>query len=328
MQFGGSYSIIKIKHLFIFSFDKMKRFISHFLVFLVGFVAIITTLAVAVPYNANGYYLSELDKREMVKEKNRPESIILLGGSNVAFGFDSKLIADSLKKNVINGGVHAGLGIKYMIDDIPSYIRKGDILILSPEYDQFWDLMAYGELPLCAMFYIDGLRYPGKISSKQILAIIENTPRFVREKCEQSLFAAAGLSTDPTYLRSSFNSYGDACWHWYNERKHGFNGNVSTLLPIDGFNEDAFEYVVERLKSIQNKGIKVVLFPPAVEKESFGYMKRRVDYLSMRLSQKGFSFACSPIECAMDMSFFYDTKYHLNHEGAKEHSRALLHFLK
>ena len=45
---------------------------------------------------------------------------------------------------MINYGLHAGIGLKYMIDDISTYARKGDIIVFAPEYEHFYTI-AYGE---------------------------------------------------------------------------------------------------------------------------------------------------------------------------------------
>lgn len=74
-----------------------------------------------------------------------PPRIIFVGGSNLAFGLDSQRIKDSLNINVINYGLHAGIGLKYMVDDISTYARKGDIIVFAPEYSHFYSGLAYGE---------------------------------------------------------------------------------------------------------------------------------------------------------------------------------------
>jgi len=60
------------------------------------------------------------------------------------YSFNSKMILDSLNINPINKGVNAGIGLIYMMDEILPYIKEGDIIVISPEYDQFYGNFAYG----------------------------------------------------------------------------------------------------------------------------------------------------------------------------------------
>ena len=46
--------------------------------------------------------------------------------------------------NPINTGIHAGMGLIYMLDHSIGFIRKGDIVVISPEYDHFYGNNAYG----------------------------------------------------------------------------------------------------------------------------------------------------------------------------------------
>lgn len=66
-------------------------------------------------------------------EKDIPQ-IILVGGSNTLFGIDSKMIVDSTQYDVVNMGIHMGLGYYYQTQEMINDLRKDDIVILIPEY--------------------------------------------------------------------------------------------------------------------------------------------------------------------------------------------------
>ena len=46
----------------------------------------------------------------------------------MAFGYNSKIISDSMNMDVINFGLHAGFGLKYIIDVLSLYVKEGDIV--------------------------------------------------------------------------------------------------------------------------------------------------------------------------------------------------------
>src|SRR6185503_964686 len=63
--------------------------------------------------------------------KNTPSPrIVLVGGSNVAWVFDSQLKEQSLKVHVINDGLDVHIGITPLVE-LKEYIHKGDIIIIS-----------------------------------------------------------------------------------------------------------------------------------------------------------------------------------------------------
>ncbi len=50
-------------------------------------------------------------------------------------------------------GVHAGLGMKYIIDDALPYVNKGDLIVLFPEYEHFYTDNFYGEMELVSTVF-------------------------------------------------------------------------------------------------------------------------------------------------------------------------------
>ncbi len=139
----------------------------------------------------------------MLSKPNRHPAIVLFGGSNVAFGYDSKIIYDSLHIPVINAGLHASVGLKYMIDDCFPNLKKGDILVFSPEYDHFYGDMAYGQQPMADLAYISNFKIANTFTYKQWISVINNTPKYLRGKIESNVFNILGLETDPVYTKIS-----------------------------------------------------------------------------------------------------------------------------
>ena len=77
------------------------------------------------------------------------------------------------------------------------------------------------------------------------------------------------------------------------------------------------------MKEVQTKGVKVILFPPAIEKNAYIDKKLKIEYISTLLSRAGFPFVWATDHDAFTKDKFYDTVYHLNHEGAKMHAETL-----
>jgi hypothetical protein len=78
-----------------------------------------------------------IDKRVMLDAKSPPR-VILVGGSNLMFGVDSAVLEEALGVTVVNMGVFGGLGLLAPIEVILPHVRKGDTVVLVPEYEMLF----------------------------------------------------------------------------------------------------------------------------------------------------------------------------------------------
>ena len=82
----------------------------------------------------NTYYAALVDKFDYLKSKADKKKIVLVGGSNVAFGFNSELLEKEFPEyEVVNFGLYAGLGTKIMMDLALPFVGEGDMVFLIPE---------------------------------------------------------------------------------------------------------------------------------------------------------------------------------------------------
>lgn len=108
-----------------------------FRAFVIGSFSLLlaTSIFISIKPDTENYFYASLEKTRLLQETPSPR-IILFGGSNIAFGIDSEMMAQELGIPVINDGLHAGLGI-IPLNEIRDYIRQGDIIILSLESHTF-----------------------------------------------------------------------------------------------------------------------------------------------------------------------------------------------
>ena len=77
-------------------------------------------------FSLKSQYLIEADEQRLV----------LVGGSNVAFGANCH--AETItSRTVVNLGLHAGIGLNVMLEQALSGIRAGDLVVVSLEYEHF-----------------------------------------------------------------------------------------------------------------------------------------------------------------------------------------------
>ena len=306
----------------------MRKYLYKVFLFVCAFFFLLLVIGFVLPYNKDGYIRAQKVKMETLANPNRKPTIVILGGSNAAFGYDTKQLNDSLPMPVYNAGLHAGMGMKFFLDDCSQYLKKGDILVFSPEYDQFYGNLNDGQSEMTDAFYLYHCHYPGKMSYKQMIGVIQNTPSYLRRKIEYNLFALAHLKTDPVYTLSSINKYGDVTWHWYHTRAHGAPVERGLDAGKGIFNEEAFAYLVDKLNNLKRKGVTIVMYPAAFEQVAYNGSVRSIAQIAERLERVGFPYVSDPKECSFPKDDFYDTDYHLNHQGALLHNKHLLDVLK
>jgi len=61
--------------------------------------------------------------------------VLAVGGSATLHSFDTVTASKRLGLPVVNFGTHAGLGLSYTLDRAERILRRGDIVVLAPEYD-------------------------------------------------------------------------------------------------------------------------------------------------------------------------------------------------
>jgi hypothetical protein len=115
----------------------MRAFLLKLLTFLLiqaGLFGLI--LASANLRSEQNYLAATLEKHARLKSAPSPR-LILVGGSNLAFGINSEALGQALGREVVNMGLVGGLGLDFMLHEVAPAVRKGDLVLLSLEYDLF-----------------------------------------------------------------------------------------------------------------------------------------------------------------------------------------------
>ena len=121
------------------------------------------------------YDFSYTDKLQILKNTESPK-IVFIGGSNLAYGIDSEKISEELNINVVNMGVNAGFGLKFIIDSTYNLLNKNDILILIPEYQHFFSIYSAGTSPTVYNAYQQA-NVP--LNKDQIIIFTKNISQYV-----------------------------------------------------------------------------------------------------------------------------------------------------
>jgi hypothetical protein len=285
----------------------------------------------------NSYVAAVLEKDRLIRTTPSPK-IIMVGGSNLAFGTDSKMMQDSLGMNVINMGLYAKIGLRYMLAQVKPYIRRGDIVLVVPEYDQFYGAYLEGDNTLnTAMLYTPADRIPDFIRSYSIVDVILR-PR--AENARRSFLRAAAAAvgkkeeffppdTNPVYNRHSFNQYGDAVAHLSRQGKDPDSIYVGALPPMKNFNPDAVEVVDDLYKAAVKNGARAYFLWPSYMDSAYVINEAAIDSLGARISAgTRMPVAGSPKQFVFPKTYFFDTRYHLNAPGREVRTRKMIELLR
>ena len=126
--------------------------------------------------SGDGHYVAAIiDKQKSLRSCPSPK-IILVGGSSLAFGLDSEMIESRVRRPVLNMGLHAGFGLKFMIEEVKPYVDSGDVVLLVPEYEHFWNSTMYGGSDLWTVLWAwpEGFKYMN--SPGQYIALATSFP--------------------------------------------------------------------------------------------------------------------------------------------------------
>lgn len=301
----------------------MKKFILKSLLF----AAILATI---------GYYFSSKFERKyhqetdylasIIDKENRLNSIdsnrlILVGGSNLAFGLNGELMEQMLPINVANLGMHAGLSLKFMINQVSSLIKSGDIVILNLEYPLYLDDFEPD---------IDLIQFTQEIYPKaeeyypfNPLELFE--ARYVKFK---KYFEEQELKTDAVFNRKMFNKYGDNIGHLNKPSLQKLiDRQPIGLIETD----DSFDILKNFFELCNAENVRVyITYPSYPSSEFVGKNKERILQLHAKIKEElpQIKLLNTPDRYVFTDDFFYDTIYHLNAKGREKRTLLFIEDLK
>ena len=304
----------------------MKRIVSLILAILAVLspfaLAISTILTMPTVYH-NSFTASLVDKYERLEE-TREEKIVIVGGSSVAFGYESELIEKHLGMPVVNFGVYAALGTKVMMDLSLSQIHKGDIVILAPELaQQTLSLYYNGEQMLEACEERPSLIF--SLPPDDLLKTLGALYNFGTKKYER---LKRGTIPDPTgiYHRESFNSYGDISYpREMNILPAGFDPNQPIDLKTSIVTDEFVDYVNKYAQKVRQKGAEIYFaYCPMNEASLQNTEEEELAFAEYLIEKIDITPLGDIRTFSSDAGYFYDTNFHLNDIGKRKHTIEVL----
>lgn len=302
----------------------MKRFILNlsFFILIIALIyigCVIYILKYQTP-NQDSYLYAYRNKLNYLESLSSPR-LIFVGGSNLAFGIDSKAIGDSVGLNVVNTATHAGIGLRYMIDDLKGRVRKGDVIVIVPEYAQFTSgynggvgnenltsVIAYNDRPTLnllnmSQWYTFILGIPKEIKTNRSSRYVENA------------FC---------YSARNFNIYGDEVSHW----DYPSPGNFENVTGKETLSEYAVKDLAEKITSLRAAGVNVLLMWPTTIQSKYDNNLDFIDEIRNALAKENIIFDSRQDLLVNPDSLAFDTPYHMSMPAVKMNTKKIIDFLK
>ena len=258
-------------------------------------------------------------KQERLKNLGSPK-LVVIGGSNAAFGIESEALEKALCKPVVNMGLHAALGFRYMTAEVVDQLGAGDLVIVALEYSNF-------EKP-------DRMEDVLSVAIDRVPEALAFVPWYYRPKLLFGLAVwrmqaawnaivhrSAIFEESPIYNTRAFDERGDMVAHLAQpiptERKSEPE-EFDTLYVDQSFWPIASEFD-ERAKAV---GARVLFSWPSVSRS----MYRALDSEAVRKAMQahGLTVIGSPGDYVFPEPMFFDTWYHLHSEGRSQRTALLL----
>ncbi len=109
---------------------SILHFIKRVVIFVLVFaVALVFALRVSGLICRKGRLGNSYEKHARLNNTPSPK-VVLVGGSNLHYGINSRMLQDSLGLPVVNMGLQHSLGLRYMYNEVRESLHSGDVLML------------------------------------------------------------------------------------------------------------------------------------------------------------------------------------------------------
>lgn len=295
--------------------------------FLIKISLFIIIVALIVNFSMFYYMFNEKDnwsihshEKNYVLSYNRlkalqdTDKIVIISGSNGGFSLNSEMISEAFHMPVVNTSTHAGIGVRMQFETYKDLLKKGDVIVFIPEYDDN-NSRLYGNSTLLRII---GTHMPSsyeKISAKQWLHLY----KYIGIHCKEcySHRKTDNFENSP-YSEKALNRFGDIDF----KREHQDSIKLYNLCgKMDSELIEYYKYVHTYLYSI---GAKCIFLPPTLIESCYNKNKEQIDSVVISLSYSGIPYYASPIRYVFPDSLYFDTPYHMTPSGAKLRTKKVI----
>ena len=303
----------------------MKRHIKTLILSLLLLVLLPGTVlaaGAALPdYYQDSYYAELSLMYRRLKDAEGPK-IVVVGGSNVAFGLDSALLEELLADKgfhytVCPFGLYAAVGTSAMLDLSQNTLREGDIVVLAfePSSETMSDYFGATAFWKCAENAPELLL---AVSQDKQAALFGNYIPYLQERYR--IYTSGILpQVEGVYAKDSFN---ERCDLVFQRAGNAMPLGYDTAEPVDlaavSISEDFAQQVNEYCRAAAGTGARVCLSFSPVNRTALvgGIQESASAFFQLCNSTFDCPVISNPNSYILDSGWFYDSNFHLNSAGA------------
>jgi hypothetical protein len=287
-------------------------------------ICILLIAAPTTPKSSKSILFSSKNKIDLLKKTNK-NRLIFIGGSNISYGLNSQMICDSLKLNPINTGLPASIGLRFMISNYLRYSKPNDIIILIPEYHQFFGDFAYGgegEELMRMIFDVD-ISNITLLNHKQFFFTTIQLPKLISSKLDLAEYF--GYKYDFVYSKYIYNKYGDVDIKYLNK-----NNKIAPTASFNNklINKNIIRDILYFKNTLKMRGCELYLSFPGYQKKSFILSKTKINQIYCLLKKNNLKTIGTPEVFQMEDTLLFDSPYHLNSKGVNIRTKILIEKMK
>jgi hypothetical protein len=302
----------------------MKQFIKNPILFILPIIAVfVIGLCLPTTPRASKSLLMANKNKNLLLQKTPSPRIIFVGGSNLSFGLNSQMIKDTLRLNPINTAIHAGIGIKFMLDNTLGYVQKGDIVILAPEYSHFYVGLNLASQNLLRMIFDVDLHNIKHLNALQIYNIIPHLPKYSLTKFSPDEYF--NVKEDEVYSVNSFNQYGDTYTHWTMKQEE-FSTESGAIKGE--FNDEIIKFFEEFSFAVKQKGGNLLVTFPSLQETAYNNSIEQIKKIEKELLRSNLEVIGTSERYKMPNSFMFNSSYHLNKIGVDYRTKRIMDDIK
>lgn len=291
----------------------LKPFIAKVVAFITLIVIILMISIFVVPSpEMSGSLLAMGPVKHALLRETRPPRIILVGGSNLSHGLNSQVLKDAFNLPVINMGLHGGLGLWFMLEEIRPFVQKDDIVIVTPEYAQFEESGFWGNKELLGLLFDVMPELRQRISVEQGLHLLKYVPNYAAKKALNAVIHLFHRKTSVPDIRQEYNAFGDHIGHWDQAPLR-----VPPVAQVKNvkLSKTCFDSLESFVREMREKDARVGLMAPCFQASSYDHSLPLIERVEQELRKRELPLLAPMRRYRIDDHFCYDTPYHLVKKG-------------
>lgn len=306
----------------------MNKLILKILILLAIISTSLVLFVYLTPIDEDAYIGAVKDKNKLLENAEKPK-MVFIGGSNLAFGLNSEKLESKLDFDVINMGIHAGMGLKFIMNEVKPYIAEGDIVVVAPEYSHFYGtLNGDATLGQTLEYTPESIK---NLDENQLISLFTNIPEFTRRDMQLTArLLLDSLDHGNVYFRSAFDENGDVITHLELDSIDISEFPLfSSEARLESVDQETIEFLNDYIEYCNNRSAQVYFSYPSIPKNRY---EEHVDLIKGLEDKLNTELKCDVISTPENYVYgnemFFDTVYHLNSKGREIRTLQVLNDLE